>query len=102
MSDKTNDLAKNFNIYKLRIPKNCIPIGDDDSGNLICLWLNSGIFFWDHEEEDIFPKNMYKISETFMDFLKMIKKNESNNVVLDNKQIISSWIDLDFPNEQKD
>lgn len=41
--------------YKGRVPRNLLPFGSDDSGNLFCLGLegkSSGkVFFWDHEQE---------------------------------------------------
>ena len=56
------DLIKIHQVYKDRIPKNCIAIAEDDFGNQICMSLNTGtygkIYFWDHELMDADDENI--------------------------------------------
>jgi hypothetical protein len=66
-------------VYRDRIPKDMLPIGDDPAGNLFLLGLNSGnsygkVYFWDHEQEadnkeQPYYKNIYFVSNTFADFI---------------------------------
>ncbi|WP_033852683.1 SMI1/KNR4 family protein, partial [Yersinia wautersii] len=52
--DKSDSIAACYDLYKKRIPQGFVPIATDPGGNLLLLCgtkENSGIFFWDHEEE---------------------------------------------------
>ena len=72
---KHNDFQKYYEMYKDRVPRDFIPIAHDPGGNLICLSLKDGtVYFWDHDEEveeGEIPdyRNMYKITDSFSDFL---------------------------------
>lgn len=79
--DSNSDFFKFNNIFKKenRIPKDFITIGKDLGGNQICVSLkgsNSGtIYFWAHEEEaeNIKHENLYKIADSFEEFLESLK-----------------------------
>jgi hypothetical protein len=75
-------IFRNIFLFKDRIPNDLLPIGRDPFGNLICIGLEDKlgkIYFWDHEEEaDDDEKstytNVYKISDSFVDFINMLYK----------------------------
>ncbi len=50
------DLICTYEVYKDRIPSNCVPIATDDFGNQFCISLRTDtyekIYFWDHETMD--------------------------------------------------
>lgn len=67
--------------YRSRIPINTLAIGEDSSGNLICLGLRGTVvgrvFFWDHEEEaevgeEASFRNMTELAPTFDEFLEQL------------------------------
>ena len=51
------DLICTYEVYKDRIPSNCVPIATDDFGNQFCISLRTNtygkIYFWDHETMDV-------------------------------------------------
>ena len=55
-TEESYDLIAVYQVYKDRIPKNCVAIAEDDFGNQICISLNTDtygkIYFWDHEVMD--------------------------------------------------
>jgi hypothetical protein len=69
------DIVENYNVYKNRIPLDCIPIAIDPGGNIICLeisGINTGcVWFWDHnfENPDADYSNCYKIANSFDEFI---------------------------------
>lgn len=73
-----SDLENEWNVFKNRIPQTMIPFASDPFGNQLCIGVTGDekgkVYFWDHElegEEDEQPyyKNVYKIAESFQDFL---------------------------------
>jgi len=65
---------REFNVNK-RIPNNLFPIGNSDTGDLICISLygqdKGFVIFWDgmYESEKATYSNVYKIASSFSDFL---------------------------------
>jgi hypothetical protein len=50
-----NDILSRWRAYWGRVPRNLLPIGSDDFGNLFCIGFRGvergQVFFWDHEQE---------------------------------------------------
>lgn len=78
LSDEYNHLLRNLDVFRDRMPSDCVPIGCDPGGNQICLIVSGAqtgkIYFWDHEEEadeGEIPtyRNMYLIAESIDDLL---------------------------------
>lgn len=74
-----NNLAKEWGIYRERVPEGFLPIGTDPGGNLLLLCVTGNargaVFFWDHEEENSVGEpttqdNIYPVAESFTSFLK--------------------------------
>jgi hypothetical protein len=72
----TYELADNITRYEGRIPSDCIPIGDDVGGNILCLRIGGihegEIYFWDHEAESEQPEsrsNIYKVADSIQALL---------------------------------
>ena len=69
------DVGIRMEVFDGRLPDDFIPIGDDPSGNLICLGISQRyydkIYFWNHEEEPEEPdmSNMNFIADTIYEFL---------------------------------
>jgi cell wall assembly regulator SMI1 len=72
------NLENQWNVFKNRIPYTIIPFASDPFGNQLCIGVTGDekgkVYFWDHEmegEEDEQPyyENVYKIAESFQDFL---------------------------------
>ena len=75
------DLAWNYEIYRGRMPEKCIPIGDEECGNQICMSLEKDtygkIYFWDHETMDTDDgeecqldfSDMYELASSFRELL---------------------------------
>lgn len=80
-SMRRDDDEEEFTIYQEhllfedRIPKDLLPVGEDQGGSQICLGIgkeNYGkVFFWDMEYEDEQPTydNVYPIADSFAEFL---------------------------------
>ena len=103
--EKINDLKGEFEVYKDRIPKGYIPIGRTEGGNIVCLsGQNGSLFFWDHEmeflNEDIGNKNLLPIANNFVDFLNMIKPDNTVED-LDGYVVEEVWVDPGFLEEMK-
>ena len=67
-----------------RIPRWCLPIGDDPAGNLFIISLEDetygAIYYWDHEREQIAEnetiaafENLTLIADSFSEFVKKIR-----------------------------
>jgi hypothetical protein len=69
------DVGVRMGVFDGRLPNGFIPVGDDPSGNLICLGIThryyEKIYFWDHEEEPDEPdmSNMHFLADNIYDFL---------------------------------
>lgn len=71
-----DNLTDYIEIMDERLPEGFIPIGDDPSGNVICLGTKKPyydkIYFWDHEQEPENPddmSNMYFLANDIDEFL---------------------------------
>ncbi|MEY8747004.1 SMI1/KNR4 family protein [Paenibacillus tundrae] len=84
IGDMYSNLEEYIDIYEGRLPSGFIPIGNDPSGNVICLGLSekyySNIFFWDHEQESDNPDDMSNMSFLANDL------NEFLNSLYDDKE----------------
>lgn len=76
IGDMYDNLADFIDIMDERLPAGFIPIGDDPSGNTICLGTKGAyydkIYFWDHEQEPVDPddmSNMYFLANDIEGFL---------------------------------
>ncbi|WP_166000874.1 SMI1/KNR4 family protein [Bacillus sp. Cs-700] len=76
IGDMYDNLADFIEIMDERLPVGFIPIGDDPSGNVICLGTKEPyydkIYFWDHEQEPEEPndmRNMYFLANDITEFL---------------------------------
>lgn len=76
IGDMYDNLTDFIEIMDERLPKGFIPIGDDPSGNVICLGTKEPyydkIYFWDHEQEpedsdDM--RNIYFLANSIDEFL---------------------------------
>lgn len=75
LSGDSYDLMENYNDYQGRMPSDFIPIASDPGGNILCISVSNSskgrIFFWDHEDEEIFEdgsctnQNIYLVAESF-------------------------------------
>lgn len=81
--DSWEDLRHYYALYEDRVPKQMLPIANDDGGNLLLLALKDvekgKIYFWDHNEEsedDELPsyENIYFVANNFTEFLKNLKE----------------------------
>lgn len=68
------DIRKQLNVFRDRIPPDCLPIARDPGGNLLCLVFRGPgrgtIYFWDHEEEaeegrPASKDNLYFVASSF-------------------------------------
>ena len=72
---RVGSLKNDFEIYKGRIPSDCLPIATDPFGNVIMLGIthqNLGrVYFWDHEKETEPPSegNISPIAHSFSEFV---------------------------------
>jgi len=99
------DLLSQLRMYENRVPFNCIPIGGDAGGNIVCLNLSSGkygyIYFWNHEKEVEFElgkmtiNDLYFIANSFTEFFNSLKKDNSVDSELENYEVKKVWIDPD-------
>ncbi|MRX72863.1 SMI1/KNR4 family protein [Bacillus lacus] len=76
IGDMYDNLTDFIEIMDERLPVGFIPIGDDPSGNVICLGTKEPyygkIYFWDHEQEPEDPddmSNMYFLADSIDEFL---------------------------------
>lgn len=76
IGDMYDNLIDFIDIMDERLPLGFIPIGDDPSGNVICLGTKDPyydkIYFWDHEQESENPddmSNMYFLADDIYEFL---------------------------------
>ncbi|WP_062050322.1 SMI1/KNR4 family protein [Bacillus sp. JCM 19034] len=76
IGDMYDNLTDFIEIMDERLPVGFIPIGDDPSGNVICLGTKEPyydkIYFWDHEQEPEDPddmSNMYFLANSIDEFL---------------------------------
>ena len=76
IGDMYDNLTDFIDIMDERLPLGFIPIGDDPSGNVICLGTMDlyydKIYFWDHEQEPEDPNdksNMYFLANDINEFL---------------------------------
>ncbi|MDN8593526.1 SMI1/KNR4 family protein [Chryseobacterium mucoviscidosis] len=83
IGDMYSNLEEYIDIYEYRLPTGFIPIGNDPSGNVICLGLNekyyNNIYFWDHEQESENPddmRNMYFLANDLNEFLDSLYDDE--------------------------
>ena len=81
--DDWEDLRFYYSLYKDRIPKQMLPVGNDDGGNLVLLGLThsmkGNVYFWDHNEEsddENLPTydNIYFIANNFKEFLSNLRE----------------------------
>ena len=81
--DDWEDIKHYYALYEDRIPKQMLPIANDDGGNLILLALGKQdkgkVYFWDHDEEseDDEPPttdNIYFVANSFTEFLENLKE----------------------------
>lgn len=101
-----DDLISQFETYKNRIPNNCIPIGRDAGGNLVCLNLSKdkygNVYFWDHEEELMYEdgkitlNDLYIIAETFHEFVNSLEEENNQESESDDYKVKKVWVDPDF------
>ena len=72
-------LEEEIDIYDERIPAGMLPIASDPFGNAILIGVSSddvsGVWFWDHEiePESINDSGIYKIAESFDQFLAILQ-----------------------------
>lgn len=76
IGDMYDNLTDFIDIMDERLAEGFIPIGDDPSGNVICLGTKEPyydkIYFWDHEQEPEDPddmSNMYFLANSIDEFL---------------------------------
>ena len=76
IGDMYDNLTDFIDIMDERLPLGFIPIGDDPSGNVICIGTKNPyyekIYFWDHEQESETPddmSNMYFLANNIDEFL---------------------------------
>ncbi|MGP4039066.1 SMI1/KNR4 family protein [Gracilibacillus sp. D59] len=85
IGDMYDNLTDFIDIMEGRLPLGFIPIGEDPSGNVICLGTKDPyydkIYFWDHEKEPEEPddmSNMYFLANNIDEFM--------DNLYEDNKE----------------
>jgi cell wall assembly regulator SMI1 len=72
---ETYNIENNYQVYKNRIPSDCLPIAMDPGGNIICLAIsgpNAGyVWFGYHnfENPEADHSNCYKIANSFDEFI---------------------------------
>lgn len=84
IGDMYDNLTDFIDIMDERLPAGFIPIGDDPSGNTICLGTKDRyydkIYFWDHEQE---PEdaddmsNMYFLANNIEEFLNNLYEDDN-------------------------
>ncbi|MGA3282912.1 MAG: SMI1/KNR4 family protein [Verrucomicrobiota bacterium] len=105
---KWGDLLSRRTALTDRVPKDVLPIGDASCGNIVCLSLQpktfGQIFFWDHEleaeeDEPATFSNLFKIGDSFTNFLENLKKFDASQVQLKPGQVKRVWGNPDFKPE---
>ena len=91
-TEESYDLIAVYQVYKDRIPKNCVAIAEDDFGNQICISLNTDtygkIYFWDHEKMDadeneknkLQVNDMILIANSFEEFCSKIQSLDTDDI----------------------
>jgi hypothetical protein len=76
------------------LPDRAIPVAWAEGGNYVFLHLqqNGSAFFWDHED----PEQPTKLSDTFSEFLDLLKPFDVSSIELKPGQVKSVWIDPDL------
>ncbi len=73
-NEKDGDIINSYIQYFGIVPKNCLPIGDDQGGNILLMSVKGKdygkIFFMDHE------KYLICIADSFDEFISMLKSQE--------------------------
>lgn len=103
------DLLNQLEIYKERVPLNCIPIARDAGGNIVCLNLSSdrygNVYFWNHEKESDFElgkmtvNDLYFIANSFTEFFNTLEQDKAVDSELEGYAAKKAWIDSDFLKE---
>ncbi|MDM5155444.1 SMI1/KNR4 family protein [Bacillus sp. DX1.1] len=83
IGERYDNLTDFIDIMDGRLPKGFIPIGDNPSGNTICLGTKEPyyekIYFWDHEQEPEDPddmSNMYFLASDIDEFLNSLYEDD--------------------------
>ena len=107
-----DELHRNFSVFRERIPAGFLPIADASCGNLVCLVLKGpqlgNVFFWDHEleadeGEPPSDKNVFKIADSFSNFLFKLRKFDESKILLKEGQVKRAWANPNFkPKFSKD
>ena len=105
LDDTGDSITAALKTYRERVPANCLPIADDNCGNLFVLATEGdtlgAVYFWDHEFEadDGEPArtdNLTLIAESFSDLLARLQPSSIDDVELKPGQVKSVWIDPEF------
>lgn len=93
-----DDILWNMEIFHERLPEGYLPIAHVEGGDVVCINLNleawGHIYLWLHEEEFV-----YKIANSFSDFMKIIKSHNPEDDDLSGYEVIDVWIDPEFLKE---
>ncbi len=102
---QSGDLLHELEVMVSRIPEKMLLIGDDSSGNYICLSLRPDtfgqLFFWDHELEasegdPATFSNLFFIDSSFNDFFSKLNKFDLSQVRLKPGQVKRIWRNPNF------
>jgi hypothetical protein len=83
------DLAREYKVFRDRVPAGLLPIGSDPGGNLICLACKGKrkgqVFFWERafeadedEDEEVGWDNVYFISGSLEEFFRGLEVDEED------------------------
>ena len=99
-TDETyNDISEQYEVFKDRMPKKCVPIADTEGGNQVCMSLNKGtygkIYYWDHETMDtdddeecvLCFEDMCFLANSFNEFLKNLQPDTTEVVIEEVKSL---------------
>ncbi|WP_144893713.1 SMI1/KNR4 family protein [Flavobacterium tiangeerense] len=79
----------------LIFPEKTIPIATDGVGNDYLLFIDNGsIYFWNHENSDVFNKNLKNLKKVANSFSELIGKIEKSSPI--NRDIKITETDTDF------
>jgi hypothetical protein len=89
-----NEILSVKKSFEIAPPMPMLPIASCECGDYIYLDASSDgkVYYWDHESWDDYTL----ISETFGAFLESLKRYDGPPIVLDPKDIISSWEHPDY------
>ena len=87
-------IGEELSLYGNRLPRGTIPIAYAEGGNLVLLWTDGRVSFWDHELEDTDP--VFTLAPTFHAFLEALEPFDPSQVELKPGQVKSAWIDPDL------